>query len=111
MTRRVRIVTIVGLLLLAFVAFYPPVKRPPHIKGVAQREAAREWPLGQRSLLLVSDYMYAYRAPGDTANQLAGEETEIDVGRLLGEAILIVALTGVGVVLLQPGPSPAGRGN
>ena len=104
MTRLLRIVLIVGLVVLGFVAFYPPIKPPPDLKGKALRDATAERPLGQRAWLLGNDYVFLYRASGDN---LVGVDTEIDMSRLLGEALLIIAATGVGVVLLWPGSKPA----
>ncbi|MBM4067895.1 MAG: hypothetical protein FJ271_02985 [Planctomycetes bacterium] len=99
MTGRIRLVAVAGLLMLGFVGFYPPLKRPPVLGGELEIGSTKEWPFGQRALVFIDDYVYLYRTP----NQLAGQRTEIDAARLLGEALVILAATGIAILLLWPG--------
>ena len=88
------VVAAAGLLLLGAAALFPPLKRPADLGG------GSAGPLGSRAFLLSGEYMFY----ADQGGQRVGKPgAEIDPGRLLAEALVI--LSGAGSGSSPPGTS------
>jgi hypothetical protein len=95
MTRSARTTTVVGLLLLAAIGLFPPLKRSPLPTDPCVSEPG---PFGQRAWLNADPYVYRCRKLDGSGPY--GFPAEIDVGRLWAEGLLILAVTGTVFVLL-----------
>src|SRR5690242_10168809 len=88
-----RVVLILGFLVLAVIALFPPRR------ATETGDLRRSFPYHVASrTFLFSDgiYEYVYAVPGGQQ----GIAAEVDVGRLAAEALLVVCLTGIVTVIV-----------
>jgi hypothetical protein len=89
-----RVVVIGGLLLLALVALFPPRKgfEPSNLRGSFPFQVA-----SRKFLFSGEIYQYVYTVQGGDR----GIAAEVDPGRLIAEALLVVSLTGIVFVIVS----------